>query len=205
MTRRAVLEAALALIDREGSDALTMRRLGRELGIEAMSLYNHVRDKEDLLDGVVGLLASEVETPGPEVGDWAERIAELVRRYRRLAHAHPQAFPLIALRPLKTPEALRPIEWAFGVASEAGISPDATLLMFRVLASYANGYVLNELQDAFSLERGAEALSPDPLLAEEFPHLARVVPVVSGRDRTEEFELGLGLIMGALRAAAQTS
>lgn len=205
LTRGKVLEAALALVDREGIEALTMRRLGRAVGVEAMSLYNHVRDKEDLLDGLVGLLASEVALPEPEVGDWAERIAELVRRYRRLAHAHPHAFPLIALRPLNTPEALRPIEWAFAVAHEAGIGPEATLLMFRVLASYANGYVLNELQAAFTLDEGPGRLTPERLPAEEFPHLAALGPVVARRSRDEEFEHGLTLIVAALRAGTEGS
>ncbi len=203
LTRRRVLDAALALIDREGIEGLTMRRLGRELGIEAMSLYNHVRDKEDLLDGLVGLLASEVALPEPDVGDWIERIAELVRRYRRLAHVHPHAFPLIALRPLNTPDALRPIEWTFAVAREAGIDPDATLLMFRVLASYANGYVLNELQSAFTLDDAPGRLTPDRLPPEEFPHLARLGPVVTRRSRDEEFEHGLRLIVTALSAVTE--
>ncbi len=176
-----------------------MRRLGRALGVEAMSLYNHVRDKEDLLDGVVGLLASEVELPPAELGDWSERIAELVRRYRRLAHRHPHTFPLIALRPLNTPEALRPIEWCFAVTSEAGVDPEATLLLFRVLASYANGYVLNELQEGFTLDDKPGRLTPEHLSPEEFPHLVRLGAAVVRRSRDEEFELGLRLIMAALR------
>ena len=155
-----------------------MRRLGRELGIEAMSLYNHVRDKEDLLDGVVELLASEVEFPGEEHGDWAARIAELVRRYRRLARAHPNAFPLIAVRPLRTPEAQRPVREAAELAVAAGLTPDDAGLLVRVLASYASGYALNELAGGF------EGPSGDTLMS-------------AGLD--DDFDRGLELIIDGFR------
>lgn len=77
--------------------------------------------------------------------------------------------------------------------------------MFRVLASYANGYVLNELQSAFSLDDGPGRLTPDQLPSDEFPHLARLGPIVSGRSRDDEFEVGLRLILAALRTAPETS
>ena len=166
ITREAVLAAALALVDREGLAALTMRRLGRELGIEAMSLYNHVRDKEDLLDGVVGLLSSEVEFPGEEHGDWAGRVAELIRRYRRLARLHPNAFPLIALRPLRTAEARRPVERALELAVTAGFTSEEARRLARVLASYANGFALNELSGGFDWP--TDETEPPENLEEEF-------------------------------------
>ncbi len=130
-----------------------------------MSLYNHVRGKEDLLDEVVGLLASEVALPGEEAGDWGDRIAELVRRYRAMGWRHPNAFPLIALRPLRTPEALRPYEDALELVSSA-IGADAARTMARVLASYANGFVLNELAGAFTLPGDLDA---------DFEHGVRVI------------------------------
>ena len=162
ITRGAVLATALALVDREGMAALTMRRLGRELGIEAMSLYNHVRDKEDLLDGVVGLLASEVDFPSEEHGDWGGRVAELVRRYRRLSRLHPNAFPLIALRPLRTAEARRPVEEALQLMVTAGFAPEEARHIARVLASYANGFALNELSGGFDWPAGETGPPQDP-------------------------------------------
>ena len=150
-----------------------MRRLGRELGIEAMSLYNHVRDKEDLLDGIVELLSLEVELPGEEHGDWAERVGELVRRYRRLSQLHPNAFPLIALRPLRTVEARRPIEQALAVMVDAGFTPQEARHIARVLSSYANGFALNELSGGF--EWPTEATGPPQDLDAEFEEGLRVI------------------------------
>ena len=174
LTRSTVVAGALALIDREGLGALTMRRLGRELGVEAMSLYNHVRDKEDLLDAIVGLLASEVSLPGEEAGSWADRMAELMRRYRGMGRRHPNALPLIALRPLRTPEALEPYLEALELAS-AAIGPYAARTMARVLASYANGFVLNEVAAAFTLPGDLDA---------DFEHGVRVI--VEGFERRED-------------------
>lgn len=150
-----------------------MRRLARELGIEAMSLYNHVRDKEDLLDGVVELLSLEVEFPDEKHGDWADRVGELVRRYRRLSEVHPNAFPLIALRPLRTAEARRPIEQALAVMVDAGFTPRDARHLARVLSSYANGFALNELSGGF--EWPTEQTAPPQDLEAEFEEGLRVI------------------------------
>ena len=110
LTRARILTAALRLVDREGLEALSMRRLGQALGVEAMSLYNHVPNKAAVLDGLVELLLGELEIPGPEAGDWWERIRRIAHSYRRSAHAHPHAFPLAVTRPYNTPATLRQLE-----------------------------------------------------------------------------------------------
>ena len=194
-----MLAAALRLIDREGLQALTMRRLGRELGVEAMSLYNHVRGKEDLLDGVVELLAREVEIPS--VGSWDDRLREVVRGYRGLARLHPNAFPLIALRPLNTRGSLEPIEATLTIACSAGFDVEASMLAVRVLASYASGYALSEL-NGFGLEGEAGALDAQALPADSFPLLRALAPQLRSQNHDVEFERGLELIMTALRASA---
>src|ERR671933_1997998 len=88
LNRRRVLEAAVRFADREGLESLTMRRLGAELGVEAMSLYNHVPNKSALLDGMVEVLLNELEVPPEKLG-WEERIREGYGAFRRLAHEHP--------------------------------------------------------------------------------------------------------------------
>src|SRR5919112_3249419 len=98
LSRRRILEAAVRFADREGLEALSMQKLGSELGVEAMSLYNHVPNKDALLDGMVEVLLGELEVP-PEDDSWDERIREGYRSFRRLAHEHPNVFPLLVNRP----------------------------------------------------------------------------------------------------------
>src|ERR687897_673164 len=98
LSRRRILEAAVRFVDREGLEALSMRKLGSELGVEAMSLYNHVPNKDALLDGMVEVLLGELEVPS-ERAAWEERVKEAYRGFRRLAHEHPNVFPLLVNRP----------------------------------------------------------------------------------------------------------
>ena len=145
LSRRRILRAALRLIDRDGLEALSMRRLGAALGFEAMSLYRHFASKEAVLDGVVELLTEQIEVPPVGSGSWPEAIRRVVRSYRALAHAHPRAFPLIALRPLSTPGAIARGEATIALLLAAGVDERRALLAFRTLVSYANGYLLEEL------------------------------------------------------------
>src|SRR3954467_12682736 len=96
LTRERVIEAALGVMDTEGLDAVTMRRVGRELGVEAMSLYNHVRDKDDILDGIAEEGLGEFEVPSAEAWDEAARAA--AREFRRLLLAHPGVMTLLTER-----------------------------------------------------------------------------------------------------------
>ena len=207
LNRERILRAALELIEREGLERLSMRKLGAALGVEAMALYHHIPSKEALLDGVVELLAGEVEIPGEEVGGWADRIGEVTRRYRRLAHVYPNAFPLIALRPLNTPGALRPIEAALEIVRSAGVDGKTAVRIFHVLASYASGYALSELV-GFGLESErparSERLTPEKLPLEEFPRIREVAPHFAEIDHDGEFEFGLDLILSALVARVDT-
>src|SRR5215207_11014014 len=98
LSRRRVLEEAVRFADREGLEALTMRKLGAELGVEAMSLYNHVPNKGALLDGMVEVLLGALEVPARN-RDWEEHTREGYRAFRRLAHEHPNVFPLLVNRP----------------------------------------------------------------------------------------------------------
>ena len=174
LSRRRVLRAALNLIDREGLDALSMRKLGGALGVEAMALYRHVPNKDALLDGVVELLTADIEIPRSGSAPWPEAMRLVVRSYRELAHAHPHAFPLIALRPLATPGAIARGEATIQLLRDAGIDEGRAVLIFRTLASYANGYLLEELSAA--------------------------VPYFTTGDPEAEFEWGLRAVLAGLEA-----
>lgn len=143
LTQRRVFEAALALLDREGAEGLTMRRLGGELGVSAMSLYYHVAGRERLLDGVTEVIVGEIE---PERGgdDPLAVLRAFMTGIRRVALAHPQAFGLTALRPLRTPGGLGPVELVLGALARIGLDDEEAVQAVGVLAGYARGFALAE-------------------------------------------------------------
>lgn len=198
LSRRRVLEAAVRFVDREGLDALSMRKLGAELGVEAMSLYNHVPNKDALLDGMVEVLLGELWIPRGGAG-WEERVREAYRSFRRLALAHPNVFPLLVLRPPDTMDGVWLVEEFMKTLREAGFDAPSALHAFRTLSGYAVGYVMAEIR-GFAMEPaggrpGARALAP-----EEFPHISELDERLEGVDRDAEFEFGLDVILAGLRA-----
>ena len=197
LSRRRVLEEAVRFVDREGLAALTMRKLGAELGVEAMSLYNHVPNKSALLDGMVEVLLGELEIPAENYG-WEERIREGYRAFRRLAHEHPNVFPLLVNRPPETMDGVWLVEEFLQTLRDAGFGLEAALHAFRSLSSYTFGYAMAEIR-GFALEPdgsrpGALSLSP-----EEFPNLCELRPRLEKVDHDVEFEFGLDLILAGLR------
>ena len=202
LSRRRVLDAALRIVDTEGLTALTMRRLGRELGVEAMSLYRHVPNKDALLDGIVELIVLEIEVPAEVDGDWKEAARQIVRSYRRAAHSHPNAFPLVTMRPLNTPEGLRRLDATFDILRRAGFDELTAIVAFRTLASYTRGFALEEVTGrAIGAEPlGSDRLDPRALPADEFPRLAELAPRLVAADRDAEFERGVDLILTGLEA-----
>jgi TetR/AcrR family transcriptional regulator, tetracycline repressor protein len=193
LNRRRVLEAAVWFADREGLEALTMRRLGAELGVEAMSLYNHVPNKSALLDGMVEVLLGEMEIPAEDHG-W-----EGYRAFRRLAHEHPNVFPLLVNRPPDTMDGVWLVEAFLKTLEEAGFGKETALHAFRVLSSYTFGYAMAEIR-GFALEPEGSRLGAHGLSAEEFPRLSELGPQLERVDHDAEFEFGLDLILDGLRA-----
>ena len=151
-----------------------MRRLGQAVGVEAMALYRHVPNKEAILDGIAELLTEEIEIPPAGREPWQESLRRITRSYRQRAHAHPNAFPLLALRPLATARAITRANAVTEILVEAGFDERAAILAFRTLASYASGFALEEATGA--------------------------PPQVSARDRDEEFEFGVDAILIGLQA-----
>lgn len=214
LTRQRVLDAAIDLADREGVDALSMRRLGAELGVQAMSLYNHVANKRDLLDGVAGSLLARMEIPSTDETSWEEGLRQVCRSYRQLAHDHPGLFPLVLARPLASPEVLPPLEATLTFLRKAGLDAQGALDVFRASASFVGGFALGDIN-----ERAGRVLDGKPEERGEWPSAASLdgrnhYPVtadvlrLASPDRDRAFELGLDLLIGgipALRASSDTS
>jgi TetR/AcrR family tetracycline transcriptional repressor len=197
LSRRLILEAAVRFVDREGLEALSMRKLGSELGVEAMSLYNHVPNKDALLDGMVEVLLGELEIP-PEDEGWERRVREAYRAFRRLAHEHPNVFPLLVVRPPDTMDGIWLVEEFLKTLRGAGFDPETSLYAFRTLSSYVSGYAMAEIR-GFAMEPagarvGAAALSPD-----DFPHIHELEAPLREVDHDTEFEFGLDLLLAGLK------
>jgi AcrR family transcriptional regulator len=208
ITRELVLATALEIIDRDGVDALSMRRLGAALDRDPMILYRHAPGKAALLDGVVETLLAQlsVDSTAP---DWTAQLRVVARDYRALALAHPNVVPLLVTRPLATPLALRPrgtlrpLEDLLALLTSAGFSGPDALHIYRAFFGFLNGHVLNELQEL--IENPDEAddllrLGMHRLPLSEFPLLRGLAHALACYDGTAELERGLDILISGLAA-----
>ncbi len=201
LTRARILEAALALVDAEGLDALSMRRLGAELSVEAMSLYHHVPSKAALLDGLHEVILSAVDLP--RGGDWIEALRAGARSFRAALTAHPHALPLFATRPAVTEGSLRHVESALALLRRAGFDAGEGAGAFQALVSFVVGHTLAELAPPAGADRSRpryEALSRD-----DFPNVIDAADALAAQGEDEGFELGLDLLLTGLAARARMS
>jgi AcrR family transcriptional regulator len=198
LTRERVLHAALDLADREGLDAISMRRLGAELGVEAMSLYNHVASKDDVLDGIVEYVITDIELP-TDFSDWKANVRYIARSYRRLALAHPNVVQLVATRPFNTLASLRPVEVGFEIFKAAGFDPEGSLHAFRLLAGFITGYTLAETGTFFGETAAEGQLKLTDVPSDDFPRLHELGQAIA-TDHDAEFDFGLDVILTGLEA-----
>ncbi len=195
LSRGRILAAAVGVVDRDGLGSLTMRKLGAELGVEAMSIYNHVPNKDALLDGMVEVILKELEIPLEET-DWEERIRVGYRRFRSLAHRHPNVFPLLVSRPPHSPDGLWLFEAFLRTMKGAGFDGESAFHAFRVLTNYTFGYATAEIR-GFALEPGEGGAGS--LAVEDFHEITRLTPNLENVDHDSEFEFGLDLILAGLK------
>ncbi|MFD8561097.1 TetR/AcrR family transcriptional regulator C-terminal domain-containing protein [Streptosporangium canum] len=141
LTRQAILQAALALADREGLKALSMRRVGQELGVEAMSLYQHVANKDAMLDGLVEQIFTQAAPPLAEAASWQEGLREYAYALLRVLLAHPNIITLVVSRPAITPQNHRIMENALHTLQAAGLPPERALDMLYAVTGFVVGHV----------------------------------------------------------------
>lgn len=201
LTRPQIAQEALALIDAEGLDALTMRALGRRLGVEAMTLYHHFPSKGALLDAVTGLLFSEVEVPA--AGDLVERMAGALRSYRAVAVRHPSAFVLMTTRRAATEESFAAVERILSLCHEAGLDPATTALVFRLGGYFAGGAGHAEIASRGQIPDATPIVMDAFPAPERFPRLAEAAPFLAVSQLDALFEWGLGVVLAAFRAEVE--
>jgi TetR/AcrR family transcriptional regulator, tetracycline repressor protein len=195
LTRDRILEAAKRLLDRDGLDALSMRNLGSELGVEAMSLYNHFASKAALLDGVHEAILAEMRFRAFGA-DWTRSVRDMARAFRRVLAAHPNALPLFATRPAATPRSLLYVEASLDGLRHAGFSPDQALSAFQALVAFVVGHALWQFVPA-----GESTAPPFAALdAEQFPRIHEAAAIIAKHDLDREFEFGLDALVRGLEA-----
>jgi AcrR family transcriptional regulator len=209
LNRERVLQAAVALADAGGLDGLSMRKLGEDLGVEAMSLYTHVAGKDDLLDGMTDAVFAEIDLP---VGgqDWRTAMRERAISARAALSRHPWAIALMQSRTSPGPATLRHHDAVIGALRLSGFSVELTAHAFSVLDAYVYGFALQ--QQSLPFETAEEAAEVGRLMAarmpaDQYPHLAEFTVehvLQPGYDYGAEFELGLDLILDGLDRARGT-
>jgi AcrR family transcriptional regulator len=214
LSREAVLQAALDLVDVEGLEALSMRRLGHKLDRDPMALYRYAANRDALLDGLTELLLDQWGIP--EAGDtdtaWQDLLRQAAHRFRLLVLQHPHVVPLLVTRPLSTPMglrplgALRPLEQLLAVFTRAGFAPAGALHAYRAYYGFLIGHVINELEefvvnpdeDDTGLRLGLHRL-PE----KDFPHLRRLAAQLLDYDGEAELDQGITIVLQGLQAQLQ--
>jgi AcrR family transcriptional regulator len=205
LSRERVVHAAVALADGGGIESLTMRKLGEQLQVEAMSLYKHVANKEDLLDGMIDSVFAEIDPPS---GDWRPAMRRRAVSIRELMRRHPWAVGLMESRSVPGPATLRHHDAVLGTLREAGFSIELAAHAFSALDSYIYGFALQERNLPFETGEDTAELAQAILArfpADEYPHLAELTfqhVLQPGYDYGNEYAFGLDLILDGLERAA---
>jgi AcrR family transcriptional regulator len=199
LSRERVLRAAVALADEGGIEALTMRRLGQALGVEAMSLYKHVANKDAILDGITDLVVGDIEVP-PEGTHWKTAMRRRARSAHEVLLAHPWAAMQIMSRFNIGPGMTRYLDATLGRLRQGGFTVEGALDAWHALDSHIYGFTLQELGLPFDADE-APAVSADvlgQLSADQFPHVVEIITHVMTSGRVEDFDFGLELILDGL-------
>jgi AcrR family transcriptional regulator len=184
LTRQVILNAALKIIATEGLRRLTMRRLADDVGVEAMSLYNHIPSKDALLDGLHERILVALEAPPPQARHWQAFARHQAHALHRALLAHPHAIPLFATRPAATPAAVARLDRYLAVLLEAGFQPLDALSVVQLVAQLVVGHAMWTTSVTMTL---VDAPAP--------PHVQQVERVIDRWDPDRELELGIDALL----------
>jgi AcrR family transcriptional regulator len=210
LSRERVLRTAIELADEGGIEALSMRKLGQRLGVEAMSLYNHVANKDDLQDGIVELVLGEIELP-PDAADWKEAMRRTAISSHETFIRHRWACSAMMRVPRVSPLRLQWMEAVLRTLREAGFSADLTHHAYHALDSHITGFTLWQVSMPFDTREELVDLAEDVLReipTDEYPYFiehAEQHLAPSSPDGKTEFEFGLDLILDGLETLRHTA
>lgn len=207
LNRDRVLRAAVTLADGGGMSALTMRRLGEALGVEAMSLYNHIASKSDLLDGMIDIVFGEIDLPSGD-GDWRAAMRRRAISAHQVLGRHPWAIGLMESRTSPGPATLQHHDAVLGSLRRAGFPVELAAHAYSLLDSYIYGFALQEASLPFGTGEEAAQVAQeiaDQFASGQYPYLTEMAMthvVQPGYSYGDEFGTGLDLILDGLQAAA---
>jgi AcrR family transcriptional regulator len=210
LSRERVLQAAVSLADSGGLEALTMRRLGEDLGVEAMSLYKHVASKDDLIDGMVDLVFAEIALPPDDV-DWRTAMRDRALSARAALNRHPWATALMQSRTSPGAATLHHHDTVIGTLRRAGFPVELTAHAFSALDAYIYGFAMQERSLPFETPEEAEEVGRQMFARMppgRYPHLTELTVqhvLQPGYDYGAEFEYGLDLLLDGLDRARGTA
>jgi hypothetical protein len=205
INRDGALVRAVAVADGEGIEAVTMRRLARELGVEAASLYHHVSGKDEILDGLVDIVAAEIELPSRADG-WRPAIRQRAHNTRAVLRRHPWAVALMASRTTPGPATLRLLDAGIACFREGGFSVRSAAHAISAVDSYVHGFVLQEVNLPFHDESELAAMTGaimDEFPKADFPYLFELTVehvLQPGYSYGDEFDVGLEVVLDGVHA-----
>ncbi|WP_214320010.1 TetR/AcrR family transcriptional regulator [Nonomuraea sediminis] len=198
LSRARIVAAAIDLIEREGADAVSMRRIAAELGVGVMSLYNHVPNKDALLNGVAESVLSEIEFTDDPDADWKDRVRMQARAFRQIAHHYPRCTMLVVSRQLHSDAGLLPVERALATLRSAGFDGEDAVRILRLFIAFIVGSLLREVgvTPTFAPTHGPIV---DPAIdVSMFPQVSELASLLKSCDHEAEFEFGVELLVQAI-------
>jgi AcrR family transcriptional regulator len=193
LTRQRIVEVAAALVDAEGLEAVSVRRLAAELGVQGPSLYNYFATKAEILDAVADAVVAQVDVSAFATHDWREGLRLWAHSYHAVLSAHPNIVPVLAHGPGRRPAALAMADAVYGALVDAGWPPSRATHIGALMRYLVYGSALGSFALGFA---------EDPELYERYPHLDRAHLLAEHRQRVDEgaFDLGLELLIAGLDA-----
>ena len=212
ITRELLLEAAMQIVDTEGLDALTMRRLGRHVGATAAMVYRFFADKGELVEALADRVFSQARDPGPSAQQapadrigvaWADQLRLVAHGIRRALLAHPALIAAAVRRPPRQEATLRGIDAGLGLLLAGGLSPEAAAKGYQAVLFYTLGFAALEAPFAASPDGGVQDQADTHavlagLPADDYPHVAATRAHLYGPDLTAQFDHGLRLLLAGL-------
>jgi TetR/AcrR family tetracycline transcriptional repressor len=203
LSAESILRVAVAILDRENLDALSMRRLAERLRVSPMALYNHVRNKEELTERIVDTIIGEFTSPA-DAGAWHERLRTCFGALRTVCLSHPNALPLIERMGSISPAVFRPMEAALAALREAGFVPLEAMNAWCTLIGFTMGQLSYQLRKPVSFDPSV-AVERRVLSPEDFPHVSQAITAVPDWDFDRAFAFGLDVIIDGLQARAKAT
>jgi AcrR family transcriptional regulator len=207
LSRNLIVRTAVELIERDGINAVSMRRLAAELGTGAMSLYNHVPNKAALLDAVAEHILADLEFAAEPAGDWREAARSMARGFREIAHRYPRCVMVVVSRQPNSTVGLRPVEQALAIARAAGFDGRAAVRVMRAVVNYVLGCLVHEASQTEARWASSEdgpLVDEADLAAAGLVNIRELLPALAEHDSDADFEFGLDLLITALDALPRT-